>query len=219
MKNCNSQSIDWHRLSTVEFASALEVYGIARQFDNQPNIQKAILEHTLDEYRHAELFAEIARMQSVHFDAQISIHKLIEWGGVSADNAKDPALIASIVLFLQGEKRAETFLRRLKQSTSNAEYREKIDSVLEDELGHVSGIESFLKYHGLFDVFRHKIILSINFFTRKIFRDNKLEYLRKRAFGFLIKIILRFPIEKFALKEETAVRSLTKSIENAGRMS
>ena len=219
MKNCNSKKIDWHRLSTVEFASALEVYGIARQFDNQPKMQRAVLEHTLDEYRHAELFGEIARMESVHSDVQISVHKLIEWGGVSADNAKAPALIASIVLFLQGEKRAETFLKRLKLGTAKAEYQEKIDSVLEDESGHVSGIESFLKYHGLFDVFRHKFILSIHFLTGKIFRDSKLEYLRKKAFGFLIKIILRFPLEKFALEEETAVRSMTKSIENASRMS
>ena len=102
MKNCNSRNIDWHKLSTVEYASALEVYGIARHFDNQPKMQRAILEHTLDEYRHAELFNEIARTESPCTDTSITIHQLIEWGGISPDNTKIPALIKSIVLFLQG---------------------------------------------------------------------------------------------------------------------
>ena len=219
MKNCNSRNIDWHKLSTVEYASALEVYGLARQFDNQPKMQRAILEHTLDEYRHAELFNEIARTESPCTDTSITIHQLIEWGGISPDNTKIPALIKSIVLFLQGEKRAETFLKGLKQTATKAEYREKIDLVLADELGHVSGIEGFLKHHGRYGVLRHQFTFFIRSLGERVFRNSKLAHLQKKSFGFLTMIVLRFPIEKFALTEDTSIRSLQKSIEDASRMS
>ena len=48
--------LNWFKLSFTEYASGIEVFHAALFFRNDKNLQKKILDHALDEYRHSQYF-------------------------------------------------------------------------------------------------------------------------------------------------------------------
>ncbi len=53
-------STDWRNLSLVERGSAIEVLEAAFLFNDNPSMQRIILEHAIEEYRHADIYQELA---------------------------------------------------------------------------------------------------------------------------------------------------------------
>ena len=56
MKKIN---LNWQHLGFVEYASGIEVYHASLFFKKDKFIQKRILDHSLDEYRHSNYFYEL----------------------------------------------------------------------------------------------------------------------------------------------------------------
>ena len=58
MKKIN---LNWQHLGFVEYASGIEVYHASLFFKKDKFIQKRILDHSLDEYRHSNYFYELSK--------------------------------------------------------------------------------------------------------------------------------------------------------------
>ena len=213
-----SEYVDWHRLSTVEFASALEVYWIADRFEGQPEMQRIILEHALDEYRHADMFKGIAQKENHTQFNSINIHELIEWGGISSQNIPLNDLIKTTTSFVLGEKRSEASLKNLLTRVKDPLYREILQSILQDELRHTIGINHFLKKKSVWKVGFFTAIIVIFYKLKVIQNSHHLKNLTDRSFRFLIKILMKFPIEKFFQFPDSAGKTLQESLKDARRM-
>jgi hypothetical protein len=214
----SSEYVDWHRLSTVEFASALEVYWIADRFGGQPEMQRIILEHALDEYRHADMFKGIAQKENHMQFNSINIHGLIEWGGISSQNIPLNDLIKTTVSFVLGEKRAEASLKNLVIRVTDPRYREMLQSVLQDERRHTLGVNHFLKKKSIWKVCFFTAVIEIFYRLKIIQNSTHLRYFRNLSFRFLIKFLMKFPTEKLARLPELTGRTLQESLKDARRM-
>lgn len=213
-----SEYVDWHRLSTVEFASALEVYWIADRFEGQQEIQRIILEHALDEYRHADIFKGIAVKENQPQLNSINIHGLIEWGGISSQNIPTRNLVKATVAFVLGEKRAEASFKNLLTRVTEPQYREILQSVLQDELRHTLGINNFLQKKSVWAVSFFTAIVGFFYRLKIIQNSTHLKYFRNQSFRFLIKVLMRFPAEKLTQLPELKGRTLQESLKEARRM-
>lgn len=213
-----SEYVDWHRLSTVEFASALEVYWIADRFEGQPEMQRIILEHALDEYRHADIFKGIAQKEKNVLINSINIHGLIEWGGISSQNIPANDLIKTTASFVLGEKRSEASLKNLLTRVTEPSYREILHYILQDELRHTKGINNFLRKQSAWKVGFFTAITVIFYKLKVIQNSQHLKNLSDRSFRFLIMILMKFPIEKFYQFPDPTGITLQESLKDARRM-
>lgn len=219
MKKYEKSKVNWHRLSSVEFASALEVYWIAHCFNSQPEVQRSILEHTLDEYKHSGLFKKMADQTNPLGSHNISIHCLMEWGGVSRENHGIGEVLKASVGFLNGERRAETALKALLRRVEDPCQLATLNLILQDEERHISAIERYIKKKNILSVTWIKTWLTFQHLIKRVYLSSTLESLRDKALSFLVRSMLRFPIERFTQLPSTDGITLRESIKDAERVS
>ena len=73
---------DWRNFSFVERGSAIEVLDVAFMFEDRPDLQRIILEHAIDEYRHADIFQELATYHKQSYFRGNEAKALISAGGL-----------------------------------------------------------------------------------------------------------------------------------------
>ena len=133
---------DWYHLALVERGSGIEVLSVAHKFEDG-NLQKKILDHALDEYRHAEYFVEIGRYQKEE-EIQVGSATLIYAGGLGAVSKYSSTSTEDMTLLLEeGEHRAIRALDQLLKIHDDPYVVERLVRIREDEVGHADGVRRF----------------------------------------------------------------------------
>ena len=133
---------DWYHLALVEWGSGIEVLSLAHKFEDG-NLLKKILDHALDEYRHAEYFAEIGRYQKQE-EIKLRSATLIYAGGLGEVSKYSSTSTEYMTLLLEvGEYRAIRALDKLLKIHVDPYVVERLVKIREDEVGHADGVRRF----------------------------------------------------------------------------
>jgi len=137
-----STQTDWHHLALVERGSGIEVLSVAHKFEDG-NLQKKILDHALDEYRHAEYFVEIGRHQKQEA-IKAGSAALIFAGGLGVVSKYSSTSTEDMTLLLEeGEHRAIRALDQLLKIHDDPYVVERLVKIRADEIGHIDGVRRF----------------------------------------------------------------------------
>ena len=193
MKKKQKLILNWQHLSFVEYASGIEVYQAALFFKDKKNIQKKILDHALDEYRHSRFFYNLAK-KKMAIEGISSPSGLINIGGLS--NSPFPAKKSkeiSICSYLYvGELRAIKFGDIVKENYSNKEILKIFQIINQDEKNHAQGLKNYLSTKN-----NTQVKLSIIWYKIKFIFSDRLNFsliskLKTKTEAFLIKKIFNF---------------------------
>jgi rubrerythrin len=210
--------IDWARLSFVEMGSGIEVFYIARLLRNEPLVQKAVLEHALDEYRHSKIFRDLAKTNPHNFEYN-SINKcsttsgLLDLAGLAKSSMDrcEINLIKWCCYAYVGEYRAIEFNNQCKKIVHDTKIIEILNQVEKDEERHASGVREYLmKYPYRLWVYS-LAMFKAKYFYQKIFKFSFIEKLQEKTTGFLaIHTLRRFPSRLCKLRDSAF--SLSESL-------
>jgi rubrerythrin len=135
---------DWRNLSLVERGSAIEVLEAAFLFRDNPSMQRTILEHAIEEYRHADIFQELAthhkqpNFRGNETKALISASGL---GNISESWARGKAETTFRIEI--GERRALEALNGLVLKHSDEFTSSRLELIKSDEIRHADGLTRF----------------------------------------------------------------------------
>ena len=200
MKKIN---LNWQHLGFVEYASGIEVYHASLFFRKDKFIQKRILDHSLDEYRHSNYFYELSKKKQKREQISTPVG-LIEIGGLSKSPfpASKNKIISICSYLYVGELRAIKFGETVNKNYNDNDVLEIFKIIDKDEKNHARGLMNFLKN-------KNKFTVTLNVFQKKLkfrFSDNKsfglYAKLKTKAEKFLIKSIFRiFPDSIFETED------------------
>lgn len=138
------KSTDWRNLSLVEHGSALEVLEAAFMFEDNPNMQKVILQHAIDEYRHADIFQELATHHRQPHTSGNEAKALIHAGGLGDIFEPWSTGRAEATFRIEiGEHRALEALNELALKHHDMFTSSRLELIRLDEIGHADGLNRF----------------------------------------------------------------------------
>lgn len=189
MKKKQKLILNWQHLSFVEYASGIEVYHAALFFKDKKNIQKKILDHALDEYRHSRYFYNLAKKRGA-IEGISSPSGLINIGGLSkspfpTNRSKEISFCSYLYV---GELRAIEFGDSVKENYSNKEILKIFQIIDQDEKNHAKGLMNYLSTKN-----NTRVKLSI------IWHKIKFIFSDRNSFGLISK--LKTKTEQFLVKK------------------
>ena len=198
-----SLNLDWQKLSFVEYASGIEVFHASLFFKDEKNLQKRILDHALDEYRHSSYFYALSKKNGRA--SKISTpHGLISYGGLlKSPFPADKDKIVSICSYLYvGEIRAISFGKTVQSDIKSREILNIFKIIEKDEINHAKGLKNFLSKNKLlrskFYILKNKIYFFLSDRSNFGFPAK----LKSKAEQFMIRSIFNlFPESIFQLKD------------------
>jgi len=219
MKKKSTLNLNWRHLSFVEYASGIEVFHAALFFKKEKKLQKKILDHALDEYRHSKYFYDLSKKREDRQQISTSIG-LINIGGLSQSPfpAKKNKIIPICSYLYVGELRAIEFGKVVLLNYKDKEIQDVFNIIDKDEKNHATGLMSFLLKKNIF-------LVKYNIFINKLsfkFSDQKrfglFSKLKTNAEKFLIKNVFRiFPESIFETKDNN--NNFSEAYKNRKRLS
>lgn len=219
MKKKVNIDLDWHKLSFTEYASGIEVFHASLFFYKDKNIQKKILLHALDEYRHSDYFYNLFKNQGNPIIVS-SAHALVKYGGLTKSpfpSSKEKLVAICSYLYI-GELRAIEFGKKVKENCKNDEITSIFNIIEKDEKNHAIGLKKFLEKENKFLVFKSITLVKFKYF-----------FVDKVTFNFVIKVQIRLEtfftrvIFKYFPQSIYEIKSTAKDFEsvlsNKNRMS
>ena len=212
-------NLDWQKLSFVEYASGIEVFHASLFFKDEKNLQKRILDHALDEYRHSNYFYALSKKNGRA--SKISTpHGLISYGGLlKSPFPADKDKIVSICSYLYvGEIRAISFGKTVQSDIKSREILNIFKIIEKDEINHAKGLKNFLSKNKLL---RSKFYILKNKFY--FFLSDRSNFgfpakLKSKAEQFMIRSIFNlFPESIFQLKDNND--DFNEAFKNRGSLS
>ena len=159
------KSVDWQKLSYVEYASAVEVLQTARFFRGQERTLRSVLRHCLDEYRHGDVFHAVYKRQPENFVKISTPHGLIALGGLSTSPfpTREAQLLAVCAYLYLGELRAIAFNDRIQAVEGAAELSRELELIGQDEQRHAKGLKAYLGKFPRHVVAWHLLLARVRF--------------------------------------------------------
>jgi len=137
-------STDWRNLSLVERGSAIEVLEAAFLFSDNPSMQRIILEHAIEEYRHADIFQELATHHEQPNLRGNETKALISAGGLGdISESWTRGKVEATFRIEIGEHRALEALNELAVKHSDEFTSSRLELIKLDEIGHANGLTRF----------------------------------------------------------------------------
>ena len=210
-------NIDWERLSTVEMASGIEVYYLAKLFRKNKFLHAKILKHALDEYRHSSIFYKYHKKFSKK-KTNSSAQGLIAWAGLgnSPIDREEKNIFKFCTYVYIGEYRAIEFNDQATNLIKNKTIISDIKSIEEDELTHAAGVMKFLKKYPFYKYGYYLIIFKLRYFLQRYTNFKLYNKLQNKSGNFLAKFFFKiFPSSLFELEDN--FKSLDEALLNAKR--
>ena len=194
--------LNWYKLNFVEYASGIEVFQASLYFRNDKSLQKRILDHALDEYRHSKYFYELALKDGDV--ARISTpHGLINAGGLDKSPFLKNRNINALCTYLYlGEIRAIRFGELVLKNNDNQKIKDIFKIIDLDEHNHARGLKSYLNKRN-----KYKIIYYFLFYKLRFLLSDRREVklyskLRGKIENYIVKKIFNiFPESIFELAD------------------
>jgi rubrerythrin len=214
----NPKTFDWYKLSYVEYASGIEVFHAALHFRTDKNLQKKILDHALDEFRHSKYFHDLTSKE--YQEHKVSTpHGLINAGGLANSPFLKNKNIMSLCCYLYlGEVRAIKFAGIAAKTAENQTIKNVFNVIDRDEQNHALGLKNYLKRGN-----KYKIALYILYYKiRFLYSDGKdvkiYSKLRESLENYIVRKIFNiFPQAIFELNDSG--KSFESSFKTKKRMS
>ena len=210
--------IDWLRLSYVEMASGIEVFYTARLLRSNAYIQKKILEHALDEYRHSNIFRRLWK-QTGQESSISTTNGLLRVAGLEQSKIKrnEKGILRWCSYLYVGEFRAIDFNKQATKAITNTGILRLISEIEEDEKNHAKGISRYLARHPRRSYWLFIQRFRLGYFLQRLFKNKLMESLQSKTSGVLIALLLsRLPRQLLELDESS--KSLSDSITQAERL-
>ena len=135
---------DWRNFSLVERGSAIEVLDVAFMFEDRPDLQRIILEHAIDEYRHADIFQELATYHKQSYFRGNEAKALISAGGLGhISESWARGRVEATFRIEVGEHRALNALNELSLKHRDEFTTSRLELIKLDEMRHAKGLTRF----------------------------------------------------------------------------
>mgnify|MGYP000047002705 FL=1 len=214
-----NMDLDWQELSFTEYASGIEVFHASLFFYNDKKVQKKILDHALDEYRHSKYFYNLFINQRNPLMVS-SAHALVNYGGLSKSPfpcSKEKLLAICAYLYV-GEIRAIEFGRKVKDSCKNENIISIFNIIEKDEKNHASGLKKFLEKENKFLVFKAINLAKFKYFFADKITLNLVIKVQIKLETFFTRVIFKyFPQSIFEIK--STAKDFDSVFGNKNRMS
>jgi len=210
----NSKLFDYSRLMHVEFASAIEVFYAAKLFSDEGYVQKKILDHALDEYKHSAFFRKL-RPNKVNISVANGLFKQAKLDSSPLDRC-EKSKFRWICYIYVGEIRAIELNQQALKIVKTSEEKKVFKEIEQDEKNHAYGAGNYLSSN--YSQLRGKIGIykvQIQYLLGKS-RNNAIAHkVEDLLTGLVIKLIKRMPTKVFLLKKSLADSSLKKALKEA----
>ena len=211
--------LNWFKLSFTEYASGIEVFHAALFFRNDKNLQKKILDHALDEYRHSQYFYNLYKEEG-KIEKVSSPHAIVNYGGLSNSPfpcSRDRLTIICSYLYI-GEIRAIKFGKKVKENCKDTDVLSIFEIIDKDENNHAAGLKKFLDKQNKFIVFMSIKLSLFKFYFSDRKSSSLITKLQLRAETFFTKLIFKcFPESIFEINSST--NNFESVFNNKNRMS
>ena len=211
--------LDWFKLSFTEYASGIEVFHAALFFRNDKNLQKKILDHALDEYRHSQYFYNLYKEEG-KIEKVSSPHAIVNYGGLSNSPfpcSRDRLTIICSYLYI-GEIRAIEFGKKVKENCKDTDVLSIFEIIDKDENNHATGLKRFLDKQNKFIVFLNIKLSLFKFYFSDRKSSSLITKLQLKAETFFTRLIFKyFPESIFEIKSST--NNFESVFNNKNRMS
>ena len=181
-------------------------------FYNDKKVQKKILDHALDEYRHSKYFHNLFINQRNPLMVS-SAHALVNYGGLSKSPfpcSKEKLLAICAYLYV-GEIRAIEFGR-------NENIVSIFNIIEKDEKNHASGLKKFLEKENKFSVFKSINLVRFKYFFADKITLNLIIKVQIKLETFFTRVIFKyFPQSIFEIK--STAKDFDSVFGNKNRMS